>query len=418
MSLILDSLREVTRSETNSDVCILGAGPHGLAAAVHLRSADPDLVITTLDPSGSWLEGWKTQFARAEIKTLRSPAVHHPSPDPYALSQFIAEKRLPRSGLEYDLPTREAFTQFCDALVDDARLDDPLAARPNAISSDGKHVTVTARNVRVTARYLIAATNPHRRCIPRWVSALAGHEPHLVRYGGDVDLSALPDLAGENIAIIGGGLTAAHLACGAAARGASVQLICRRNLNVRNFDTPPGWLGPKYLKGFDAETDPVRRLAIAREARSGGSMPKWMHARLTNFDGIGDINLREQTTVRFAEPNPDGGCHLHLDHEARIPADRVWLATGTQAHPYGLRCLRHLLADVAEVQGFPLLNEHLRLGPHPAFMMGRAATLTLGPAAGNLWGAQRAAERITQAITGHDLAAHRNTWIQAPASRN
>jgi hypothetical protein len=30
--------------------------------------------------------------------------------------------------------------------------------------------------------------------------------------------------------------------------------------------------------------------------------------------------------------------------------------------------------------------------------MGRLATLTLGPAAGNLWGAQRAAERITEAI--------------------
>ena len=77
-----------------------------------------------------------------------------------------------------------------------------------------------------------------------------------------------------------------------------------------------------------------------------------------------------------------------------------------------VQCLRPLLADVGDVQGFPLLNEQLRLGPHPAFIMGRAAMLSLGPAAGNLWGAQRAARLITQAITGVDVAHKTAGWTQ------
>lgn len=62
-------------SETKADVCILGAGPHGLAAAVHLREADPELEIVVVDHASGWLQTWNEQFARAEIATLRSPMV-------------------------------------------------------------------------------------------------------------------------------------------------------------------------------------------------------------------------------------------------------------------------------------------------------------------------------------------------------
>ena len=247
---------------------------------------------------------------------------------------------------------------------------------------------------------------------------MVGHQPGLVTYGSDVDLRALSNLDGERIAIVGGGLTAAHLALGAASRGASVQLLCRHHLNVRAFDTAPGWLGPKYLAGFDAETNPARRLAIAERVLAGGSIPEWMQTRLADFEGAGDITVRESTAVRACEPKPDTGCDLYLNHDESVRADRVWLATGTQANPQGLRCIRPLLADVGDVHGYPLLNEHLRLGPHPAFMMGRSATLTLGPAAGNLWGAQRAAHRITRAITGVDLERKKSAWAHAPTSSN
>ena len=65
---------EVLRTET----CIVGAGPHGLAAALHLKQVNPAADVTVIDRSNDWLNSWNQQFDRAEISALRSPIVHHP----------------------------------------------------------------------------------------------------------------------------------------------------------------------------------------------------------------------------------------------------------------------------------------------------------------------------------------------------
>jgi len=119
----------------NADVCVLGAGPHGLAAALHLREADPDIRIAAIDPSGGWLTTWFEQFARAEIGNLRSPIVHHPASDPFALADFVARNGLAASGLPYNLPTTDAFAQFCRSLIESAGLESPLADTAHTIRS-------------------------------------------------------------------------------------------------------------------------------------------------------------------------------------------------------------------------------------------------------------------------------------------
>lgn len=372
--------------------------------AAHLYEADPGLRVVVLDHSDEWMLNWMEHFRRAEIKHLRSPMVHHPWADPYALKRFVDVHGLARSGLPYDVPMADVFIRFCRALVEHAQLEPPRAVTPQSIRSDGRSIDIETAQGSITARHLVVATNPHQRVIPRWVDPLLGRQVGLVAYGLDVDLGALGDLSGRQIAIIGGGLTAAHLAVGAARRGAMVRLISRRNLSIRSFDTAPGWLGPKYLDAFDAEPDPQRRLQMAVQARSGGSIPQWMFERLSECSGDGQIDVLESTVVRSAEPDPAGGCTLALS-TGPAHADHVWLATGTLPDAHALKCLHPLLADVPMLQGLPIIDERLRLGPHPAFVMGRLATLALGPASGNLWGAQRAAERITTSITGVDLDA-------------
>ena len=95
---------------------------------------------------------------------------------------------------------------------------------------------------------------------------------------------------------------------------------------------------------------------------------------------------------------------LELNNGETVHSDRVWLATGTQNSIQSMRCLHSVLDDIPVIDGFPLVDQSLRLGPHPIFIMGRSATFALGPAAGNLWGARHAAHRITAAITGIELA--------------
>lgn len=415
--IIVFGTPSMAKGSTQTDICIIGAGPHGLAAAVHLRQADPNLIITTIDRRPSWLTTWSEQFARAEIKTLRSPAVHHPAPDPYALPDFIRSQGLAQSGLPYNLPTTCAFEQFCRFLIDHYDLEPPLATPPWQITSRGRELRIECSDHIISARNVIVATNPHRRNIPAWIEPLLGQRAGLIASGYDVDLRALPGLDGDRVVVVGGGLTAAHLALGAASRGATVQLISRENLRVRDFDTAPGWLGPKYLNFFHAELDPARRLAIASKALAGGSMPNWVHQRLMDISGAGQIDLRESTVVRRATLSPDKTGLLELSDGLTVPADRVWLATGTRTDANAIRSLRPLLDDVDSIGGLPIVDTNLRLGPHRAFVMGRLTTLSLGPASGNLWGAQRAAQRITQCITGVDLECTGIETTATPAPR-
>lgn len=386
-----------------TEVCILGAGPHGLAAAVHLRRARPDLHLVAVDPAGAWMAGWHEQFARAEIESLRSPIVHHPAPDPFELSDYIAQRRLRRSGLAYDQPTTAVFAAFCDDLTAAAGLADPLATSADTVRCEGGRVLVATGQGEIRADHLVVATNPHRRSVPDWAGPLLGRRADLCTYGSDVDLRTATDLQDRRVVIVGGGLTAAHLAIGAATRGADVHLVTRRALETRDFDTDPGWLGPRFLTDYGRDRDPVSRLRSARAARGGGTVPPWMRTRLDAVVADGRLHLHEGVEVRAADVGPDGRAVLVLDERTMLRADQVWLATGTTTDIGLAHCLAGLSADADLHAGLPLTDTSLRLGSQPVHVMGRLATLTLGPAAGNLWGAQRAATRITEAITGVNL---------------
>lgn len=381
-----------------ADVCVLGAGPHGLAAAVHLRQARPDCRVLVVDAEGGWLANWHRQFERARISSLRSPAVHHPVPGARALQAYLNEKRLPDSGLPYGQPTTESFASFCAQAIEDFELDDPLVGRSRSVSLVGDGVSIDIGNDVIRAGHLIVASNPHERVIPDWAWSLIGSTPGVLNYAAEVDLGCA-QVQGQRIVVIGGGLTAAHLACGAASSGAHVHWVTREPIRYRSFDTDPGWLGPKCLDEFHREPDPAKRLERVRAARGGGSVPEWMRHHLRSHVGGGRLVMHEGSDVRAAMLGEDGP-QLALGDNTTLVADRVWLATGTRPDIGSARCLAELVADLPVIEGYPVVGPDLRLGSHPIFVMGRLASLALGPAAGNLWGAQRGAERITRAITG------------------
>ena len=404
MILIIDTLSFMNDSAEviSTDVCIIGAGPQGLAAALHFHRIDPSTNVTVIDRSNEWLATWSCQFNRAEITTLRSPIVHHPSPDSFALDDFVKQKGFPLSGLPYNPPTSEAFLAFCNELIKEADLDLPIKAIPKSVHSDYSGITLNTSRGTIHTRHLIIASNPHQKNIPEWVKYLTG-QSGLVKNGLDVDLPAIPQLEGQTITVIGGGLTAAHLSRSAAMKGAIVQLIARRPLQIRNFDTDPGWLGPKYLDGYLAESDTLKRIRIARKARGGGSIPQWMYNCLLDLKNEGAIKIFDSTEILSAKPGSPKGCLLKTENKKELYTDQVWLATGTQSCLRSMECLSPILDDIQFIDEFPVVDRSLRLGQHSIYVMGRCATFALGPAAGNLWGASRAAHRIATAITGVEL---------------
>ena len=95
------------------DLAILGAGPHALTLVTHLLQKRQKIrsKIAVFDPNGKWMSQWEQQFAALEIPHLRSPAVHHPDPNPFGLRKF-AESRSNEFFPPYDLPGTRLFNDF------------------------------------------------------------------------------------------------------------------------------------------------------------------------------------------------------------------------------------------------------------------------------------------------------------------
>lgn len=393
--------RHPVRSADRCRVAIVGAGPAGLACALALGCHGLGDDLRVLDPSGRWLSAWRRRFSQQDIEALRSPAVHHPHPDPFALLAAGGHEGLVRSGGTH-LPTRTRFEAFVTETVVEAGLDDRV--EPHAITSvtllpTGAIAVTRGDGSLLVADHLVLATN-------RRVSSVPGPVAHLLddpRVIGSEQADVRLTPAGGRVAIVGGGLSAAHLALGAVARGAQVTLLARRRLTVRRFDVHPGWLGPRKLRGFTAEPDPKLRRRAIDHARGGGSIPHAIHARLEAAEAQGQLVLRERVRIRSASSRPSE-LHLELEDGEVVRADTLWLATGGQidltTDPLCAPLVRHTGTFIAG--GLPELAADLSLPGSRVHLTGFATALQLGPTAGNLIGHRRAAARICAALRGLD----------------
>lgn len=368
------------------EVMVVGAGPHGLATATHLQAEQPDRRrrgdLMVVDPTGQWMVAWKQRFSAYAIPYLRSPGVHGPDPDPSAIFAFAQRTgRLDELADPFAVPTTHLFADHCADVA--ARHDLDGAVEPAAVVSveprDGAAKVELNDGTRLTARRVVLAGNPARAHLPEWAQQLGGI------HAGDLDVRHLAPLTGEHVVVVGGGLTAVHLALAAAERGARVTLACRRTLVERIFDTDPGWLGPKYLDGFVAEADPAVRRKLIDEARGGGTVPPRWLARLVATPDISVVADDPEALVRSAPP------------------DRLWCATGwtydagTDPLLAGLRRRCPLPLH----RGLPELDAHLTWPSTTVHCLGAYAALRLGPTALNLAGARTGAAAVASASAAY-----------------
>ena len=186
-------------------------------------------------------------------------------------------------------------------------------------------------------------------------------------------------------------------------------LLTRRPIVERDFDVDPGWLGPRFLDDFWRLRSAHRRLETARSARGGGSMPRWMCRRLRSAIDAGQLTH----AVGEVEHAAIIGEAVEVSVAGRVvSADRGWLATGTRTDATADDALAALVDQ--HIDGVPIVDCDLRVGDLGLFVTGRLATIELGPAAGNLWGARMAARRIGRAITGIDLDTDEAAAIPPP----
>ncbi|MBE9241936.1 SidA/IucD/PvdA family monooxygenase [Synechocystis salina] len=394
------------------DLAIAGAGPQALTLVTHLLQKRKPLRgrFLVFDPSGDWLQRWQYQFAAAEIPHLRSPAVHHPDPNPHALRTF-AEQRPRELFPPYDLPGTTLFWEFCQEVIERWQLRNLVypaqitEIEPLQHQNRQRFRLWLADGQSILTRRVVLAIAGGKPQIPTWVDQISSSYPtHALMHSEKIDLRTM-HLAGEKILIIGSGLTSGHLAIGAIKRGAKVLMMARRKFYEKLFDAEPGWLGPKYLKGFYAEPSWDKRWQLIQSARNGGSLTPAVLNHLRRLEKEGSLTFYENCEVsqaQWRENHWQVSCHYPGVHDcvAHLGINRIWLCTGSTIDVRKWPLLKEIQTNypTSIINGLPVLDSALRWPGCNLHIMGGAAALQLGPVARNLAGARMAGDRLVACL--------------------
>jgi cation diffusion facilitator CzcD-associated flavoprotein CzcO len=390
-------------SNETLDWIIIGGGVHGVHVAVRLigeAGVRPER-LRIVDPAPTLLDTWRRCTANTGMVYLRSPAVHHLDVDPWSLLRFAGANTRGRGAAKgmfappYDRPALDLFADHCDDVVGRYGLD-ALVVRGRVSgahpSPDGVRVHVGDGRTLDARRVVIAvgaADQPHW---PDWAGPLrdmGASVHHIFDAGFRLDPEAWP----SRVAVVGAGITGAQAALALARSGRAVILAARHALREHQFDSDPGWVGPKNMRRFSATTDLSARRRLILEARHTGSLPPDVHRDL--HDAIRSGHVTFQRGEVSARAGGGGGVDL-LVGGTSSPVDALLLATGFERRRPGGAWVARLIEDYGlpcAGCGYPVVDAQLRWHPR-IFVTGPLAELEIGPVSRNIVGARRAGDRI------------------------
>ena len=351
--------------------------------------------LRIVDPGDRLLERWRICAATVGMSRLRSPSVHHLDLNPRSLSYFATRRRRreskPFAGA-YDRPSLALFNAHSDHVLKTFGLPDlhiQDRATAGSVDCDGVEIALSGGRKIEARNVVLAVGGGEQPEWPDWVSRNLRGVHHVFDPGFD----GWPSKT-ETVAVIGGGISAAQTALRLKSEGHRVHMVSRHALREHRFDSAPGWLGPKYMVGFNHEKDLARRRAIITEARHRGSVPPGVRlalcgaaARNQIYWHVGDVEALDRQSDDLV---------LRLKTDEVLHVDRVLLATGFSALRPGGSVVETLIASASlpcASCGYPIVDTQLRW--HPRIRVsGPLAELELGPVARNIAGARRAGDRL------------------------
>ncbi len=383
------------------DWLIIGGGIHGVHLAARLlgeAGVAPER-LGIVDPGDRLLARWRTSTATTGMSHLRSPSVHHLDLQPGSLERFAGKRKTRKPGLfaaPYARPALALFNAHCDRVVKTFGLADlhiQDRAMTCTVDCDGVGVEF-ASGREITARNLVLAIGASEQ--PEWPN-WAPRDDRRVQHIFEPGFDGWPS-SSQTVAVIGGGISAGHVALRLLDEGHQVHLVSRHTLRQHQFDSDPGWLGPKFMSGFSRERDLDRRRALIADARHKGSVPPDVRGALRRAFKCNQLRWHEGEVEGFdARRN---GLELRLSTEAVLEVESVLLATGFSSGRPGGAMVDALIATASlpcASCGYPVIDSALRWHPR-IHVSGPLAELELGPTSRNIAGARRAGDRLVDFV--------------------
>ncbi|MCE2400765.1 SidA/IucD/PvdA family monooxygenase [Candidatus Poribacteria bacterium] len=392
----------------NIPITIVGGGIHGISIALRLLRDVPTAArhIAIVDRHPQPLTEWRLKTERQGMTFLRSPAVHHLTPDPLGIVEYAERhNRTHELAPPYSQPSTELFWDFCNGALAELtkypiyyqfevaklRWDKGAGKYPfRLISTDNAGFRSSCVILAIGA--IDCAYVPPE--FAEWQRRYSDKIVHASQFS--VNCKQGQEDSGK-IVIVGGGLTAGTLARSLSERGHHVVLIARKQLKTEQFDFPPIWLGPKALAEFASETDLQRRYQIIKENRGEGSITPDVMETLENS---ANISICPETHI-CSIVSTQGLLQVETTRGVITDISRIILATGYKFNLRRYGFLRELIRQypIPPVCGLPKLDINLQFYPiENLFGSGTVAQLQIGPASGNIAGANLAYERFREKL--------------------
>ncbi|MFC4541889.1 FAD/NAD(P)-binding protein [Halosolutus amylolyticus] len=397
-----------TRNSTRKFGCtIVGGGIHGTYLAQRLLDDTPidrsDVCI--VDPHDRLLASFRQKASACGMEALRSTFVHHVGTEPFGLESYAEandrEDELVPTVDYPDRPSLDLFLDYSEYVIERKDLGslhyravvDGIYEHPDAT---GLRLETTAGPID-TDHCVLAIGHGGRYHWPDWAADLDGVEH--VWEGFD------PDASVDRTVVVGGGITAAQLAC-ELSETQSVALLSRHPIEWEVSEADPPWINWSHIERTLHVHPPGSsdRFEVVSDARHTATVPPYLYDEFEDRTDDGVLVLTEGTVDSASDD--DESVRLSLDHGLQLLGDRVVLATGFEPvfeHPFVDR-----IADELELargyRGTPVLDDDTLAWQRddgrsvPLYVSGALALGTVGPYAPNVPGARRAGDRIAPAI--------------------
>lgn len=373
---------------------IIGGGLHGCTIATaliknHVTTAG-DLKV--IDEHEEPLMEWKRKTSLIGMEFLRSPSVHHIDVDPYSLQRYARKQHFRETFLgQYKRPSLELFNDHCDDVLRSINISQSwIKGKVRNIEKCDDHWNLHLDNDKIIKgkKLVIAVSVNKQLLIPEWANELKENENSQFHIFDD-SLSNL-DRIKPPVAVIGGGITAAHLTIKLARMfPGKVMLVMKNDVEVKDFDSDPGWLGPKYLTDFKKLDCYKKRRKIIKKARNKGTVTGELFRQLRKLENNHKIEMRQVATESQLT-------FLKKWQKESQETLSILFATGfISTLPE-----KNMVADLVSSEelalsdcGYPIVTSSLEWCPN-LFVSGPLAELEIGPISRNIAGARHAAERI------------------------